>query len=481
MCVHSSLSKGGSDSGGIETPIAYLWARTIISEAPDDGSGIPVEVPLMRSLWLAKKKGRNRALRWLRDGSGLVKTETVEITYTDGVTRTVRRPLLEIFEPKSAKEVEDGTVKRGSGTCPVTGFTTPVASVQKQIKERNGGAADARLYCVVTTSSQQKGRLYRLPNVQDILALEKSYKYFNEFKNNNNLELSLIPNEKLDVRGIRHTWAMVYGVENWGDCFNQRQSISLVCLIKMLKKSDSFFSNPTHKNLSLATYTCISLVIDKVIQYNSSLCRWKSSGENLVDTFGRQALPMVWDFAEANIVGGSSGDFNSLLEWFIKVIETVNISILSGTATVEQSLAQEQILPNEVANAVITDPPYYDAIPYAYLSDYFYTWLRRSLKDKYPKIFSELLVPKDLEIVVDRPHKLSKSTKNIKFYEQELTKAFSDSFRVLNRNGICVIVFASWTVRSSRKINEFTRVSAPNVLHPSSRLTIAERLSMQGF
>jgi adenine-specific DNA methylase len=122
------------------TPIAYLWARTIISEAPDDGSGIPIEVPLMRSLWLAKKKGRNRALRWLRDGSGLVKTETVAITYTDGVTRTVRRPLLEIFEPKSAKEVEDGTVKRGSGTCPVTGFTTPVASVRQQLKARRGGA-----------------------------------------------------------------------------------------------------------------------------------------------------------------------------------------------------------------------------------------------------------------------------------------------------------------------------------------------------
>ena len=78
------------------TPIAYLWARTIISEAPDDGTGIPVEVPLMRSLWLGKKTKRLRALRWVKDEAGKVKTETVEVTYADGVTRKVRRPLLEI-------------------------------------------------------------------------------------------------------------------------------------------------------------------------------------------------------------------------------------------------------------------------------------------------------------------------------------------------------------------------------------------------
>src|SRR4028118_153706 len=121
------------------TPIAYLWARTIISEAPDDGTGIPVEVPLMRSLWLAKKAGRYKALRWVRDERGVVQTETIEVTYADGLTRKVRRPLLEIFEPKSEKEVEKGTVAKGSATCPVTGYTTLLTSVKQQLKKRFGG------------------------------------------------------------------------------------------------------------------------------------------------------------------------------------------------------------------------------------------------------------------------------------------------------------------------------------------------------
>ena len=135
------------------TPIAYLWARTILSEAPGAGE-IPVEVPLMRSLWLAKKAGRKRALRWVRDAQGKVKTKTVEVTHVeDGqpVAKRVKRPLLEIFEPEKDNEVEGGTVARGSATCPVTGFTTKVDSVRAQLTQRRGGAADARLFCVVTT------------------------------------------------------------------------------------------------------------------------------------------------------------------------------------------------------------------------------------------------------------------------------------------------------------------------------------------
>ncbi|MFO8009277.1 MAG: DUF1156 domain-containing protein [Dehalococcoidia bacterium] len=151
------------------TPIAYLWARTIISEAPGDEA--PVEVPLMRSLWLAKTKNRKRALRWVRDSSGKVKTETINVTYADGKTRTVRRPLLEIFEPKKESEVEPGTVARGSATCPVTGYTTPVARVREQLKARRGGADDARLFCVVTTHSDEQGRFYRFPTEVDLKAI----------------------------------------------------------------------------------------------------------------------------------------------------------------------------------------------------------------------------------------------------------------------------------------------------------------------
>jgi adenine-specific DNA methylase len=138
------------DSDG-STSIAYIWARTVISEAPGQG-GIPVEIPLLQSMWLAKKRGRNRALRWVRDAGGFVRTEIAEAIYQNGKTSTVRRPLLEIFAPHKASDVEPGTSAGGAATCPVTGYTMPVENVRRQLSARRGGASDARMVCVVTTS-----------------------------------------------------------------------------------------------------------------------------------------------------------------------------------------------------------------------------------------------------------------------------------------------------------------------------------------
>ncbi len=167
--AEKELARFYPDDPDGSTPIAYLWARTILSEAPGEGD-TPVEVPLMRSLWLAKKAGRRRALRWVRDDKGVVKTETVEVAYVeDGqrVVKRVRRPLLELFEPAKESDVEGGTVARGSATCPVTGFTTKVDRVRAQLKSRRGGAADSRLFCVVTTRKSEQGRFYRLPTKGD--------------------------------------------------------------------------------------------------------------------------------------------------------------------------------------------------------------------------------------------------------------------------------------------------------------------------
>ncbi len=118
-----------------ELPIAYLWARTVISEAPGGGE-TPVEVPLLRSMWLAKASSQDRALRWVRDSSGMVETRVIDVQYADGVTRRVRRPVLEIFVPSKPSEVEPGTVARGSATCPVTGYTVSVHFAEKTGQNR---------------------------------------------------------------------------------------------------------------------------------------------------------------------------------------------------------------------------------------------------------------------------------------------------------------------------------------------------------
>jgi adenine-specific DNA methylase len=302
------------------TPIAYLWARTIISEAPDDGTGIPVEVPLMRSLWLAKKKGKNKALRWVRDFQGNVKTETVEVSYADGVTRKVRRPLLEIFEPKNAKEVEGGTVARGSGTCPVTGYTTPVASVRTQLKARGGGADDARLFCVVTTKTSQQGRFYRLPTEQDLEAVRNAAAELERRKKEHQGELSLVPDEPYPpATGVGAlSSSVMYGFKVWGNIFTSRQALTLSTLAVLVERLREKKINED-LGLANAVQICLALIVDKLADKGSSICRWKSSAEYMAgNTFGRQAIPMVFDFCEANPFGNVTGDINSEREWVEK-------------------------------------------------------------------------------------------------------------------------------------------------------------------
>ena len=120
----------------------------------------------------------------------------------------------------------------------------------------------------------------------------------------------------------------------------------------------------------------------------------------------------------------------------------------SHFAQAERASATAHPLPDDAANALVTDPPYYDAVPYAHLSDFFYVWLRRSLCQVHPGTYARMQVPKDTEIVVDRPHELSNSTHDIAFYERELTKAFADGRRILAPDGIGTIVFASKTTAS---------------------------------
>ena len=150
-----------------DAAVAYLWARTIISEAPGSRDTYPVEVPLLRSMWLAKASSQDRALRWIRDSAGNIAVETVEVSYADGTKRVVRRPLVEIFAPAKSAEVGQGTVARGSATCPVTGFTTPVSSIRKQLKIRAGGASDARLLAIRQTNPKTNDRSYRAPTLHD--------------------------------------------------------------------------------------------------------------------------------------------------------------------------------------------------------------------------------------------------------------------------------------------------------------------------
>jgi len=452
------------------TPIAYLWARTILSEAPGEGD-IPVEVPLMRSLWLAKKAGRRRALRWVRDDKGVVKTETLEVAYVeDGqrVLKRVRRPRLEIFEPAKESDVESGTVARGSATCPVSGFTTKVDRVRAQLKSRRGGAADSRLFCVVTTRKSEQGRFYRLPTKDDQEAFEaaavelerrekgdgtqrsqKGRRQGEGVEAGRGRQRSLVPDEVISLNELRRVSVPIYGMERWGDLFSPRQALALTTLARLVRESGERLKQDSAADPGLAEAVTVVLGIahSRFTDICNSFCMWESSKNQVRHMYTRQALGMMWDYAEPGIFGEAAGNFGVTLGTMIEVLVEESRAH-SNPGHVEQASATNHSLPDDAAAAFVTDPPYYDAVPYAYLSDFFYVWMRRTLADVHPSLFREGGVPKDAEIVVDRPHQLSKSTKGIAFYERELTRAFAEGRRVLAPSGVGTIVFASKSTAS---------------------------------
>jgi len=422
------------------TPIAYLWARTILSEAPGQGD-VPVEVPLIRSMWLAKKKNRKRALRWIRNEEGKVQTCILEVAYADGTTRKVRQPLLEIFEPKKDFQVEVGTVARGSATCPVSGFTTPVAHVKEQLKARRGGSSDARLVCVVTERPGIRGRFYRLPTDGDLEVVLAAQKKLERLNKTNVEKLTLVPCESTEHYHTFVNRGPIYGMTRWCDYFNTRQALALTMIVRLAQRVSGQHYNDLSENLGIATRTCLALAVDRMADKNATLTVWNNVGEKIEHVFGRQALPMTWDFPEVGIFSTSTGNWMSHVELVAKCLEhnlrTDNIG------SIEQVSATKLPLPDDSALGFITDPPYYYSVQYADLSDFFYVWLKRTLSNIHSSLFKNELTPKSDEIIVQSPgHQYVSDGKNSAFYESMMQKAMNEGRRVLAPAGIGIVVFA---------------------------------------
>jgi adenine-specific DNA methylase len=400
------------------TPIAYLWARTVICE------GCGAEVPLMRSLWLAKKAKKSVALKL----SPRLESKPSDLDIT-------------IIENATAKDVGDGTVKRGSATCPCCGYTTPVTSVRKQLKARKGGGADARLVCVVTTREREPGRFYRLPTPRDLAAIEKA--------KSEDLDSSLLPDESLPfMSGVFNV--PIYGMDTWASLFTPRQLLALTTLARLVrelpksKDLDSSLeskSSDLDKGLAEAMQTCLALVIDRQANTLTSLSRWHITGEKIEGVFARQALPMIWDFGEANPFSNSTGCFDGALEWVSQVFEAN--SVLQHAGQAETSSATTLPLPDEIAQVFFTDPPYFNSIPYADLSDFFYVWLKRTVGTIFPTLFKTASSPKDEECCeMAGWDSVRYSHKDANWFKEKMTKAMAEGQRILADNGIGVVVFA---------------------------------------
>ncbi|MBP8988702.1 MAG: DUF1156 domain-containing protein [Clostridia bacterium] len=403
------------------TPIAYLWARTIQCEGPGCGT----KVPMIRSPWLSKRQS---------------------ISLTIKVLPEKKKIVLGIRGGATDKNLQSGTVKRGSVTCPCCGFTTSRQQVEYQIKQRK---VEPTLLAVVLESTGA-GKKYRLPNVNDLDAIERA-KISVKSKNIENW----IPDEELPyLRSIFNVH--VYGINKWCLLFDPRQKLALATLVRIVSKLPTKME-ANDRNLTEAICVCLALAVDRLADFNSNIARWANHRETSAATFGRQALGMVWDYCETVPISNSTGSLSGSIDWVVRICESLAHAKLSP-GYVDQVSAAMHPLPDDSASLLFTDPPYYDAVPYANLADFFYVWLKRSLRCVMPSLLKDRETPKNGEAVQLAERNPIYAYKTKEYFEHLMLESFIQARRYVQPSGIGVIVFAhkstsAWETLLSAVVN----------------------------
>jgi putative DNA methylase len=341
--------KANLPDGSKATVIAWLWSRTVTCPNPACGATIP----LVRSFWLGQKRGK----------------ETWVQPIPDPAAKRVR---FEIGHGSAGPPVE-GTVERNGARCLVCQTPVPLTHVRF---EGRAGRMGIQLMAVVAEGHRQ--RIYMPPDAVHESAAQVDHP--------DNLPDTELPEQALGFR------VQGYGMTHHADLFTSRQLTALCTISDLVEEAriKVLADSGGDESYACAVATYLAFAADSIANLNSSLASWRPQSEAGRSTFARQALPMVWDFVEVNPVHDK---FHPAIERVADVVASVPM----GNAKVTQVNAMDQTS----TGLVSTDPPYYDNVGYADLSDFFYVWLRRSLRQCYPQILSTILTPKTGELVAD--------------------------------------------------------------------------------
>ncbi|MCC6131985.1 MAG: DUF1156 domain-containing protein [Acidobacteria bacterium] len=358
------------------TVIAWLWARTVKSPNPAFAS---VDVPLASTFMLSTKEGKEAYVEPVIENGAYLFT-------------------VKVGKPKDTEATKNGTkLARGANfQCVMSG--TPIAS-DHIYSEANAGRMGARLMAIVAEGDRR--RVYLAPTLEhQAIAQTAKPEWKPEVAMPNNPRWFSPPD---------------YGLTTFGDLFTPRQLVALTTFVDLVQeareqvKRDAIAARLPDDELGLddggagatayadAVATYLAFALSKSVDGSSTICRWMVQRDSLFSTFSRQALPMTWDFAEVNLLADCTRSLSESIAWTAESIQ----GVAAGYGATFGSARQADAMRQEIASCklVSTDPPYYDNIGYADLSDYFYVWLRRSLGSVFPDLFATVAVPKADELI----------------------------------------------------------------------------------
>lgn len=357
-------------------PIAYYWTRTATCSNPS----CKAEVPLLKQFYLANTKSKKVYLNPIIHGTDIQ---------------------FEIKEGSYDEKALPGWNNRGNMTCPCCGNITPVDQVKQQFINKSTSEK-----LLVRIFESKTGKEYKLAN-----------NIVYDFTENNKVEY---PSEIMPIHYSQAFPSCTWGFSKWGDIYSSRQLYMLSTFIKNLSKLKSEINTSEYHQ---ALLTFLAIWFDRIAVANTSLGRWHISGEKLEHPFSRQAIAMVFDYPESNPFCNSSGSALNQLEWIIRYIESESNSPFAALLANASSGEKGQFAAKTLT-AVVTDPPYYDAIGYADCSDLFYVWMKRTLGDVYPINFATPQTPKAEECTALKHHHHNSEAEAKKHFENKLTAIF---------------------------------------------------------
>jgi len=356
---------------GGSIPVGYIWARTLPCQNPSCGA----EIPLMRQFWLAKKANKKVALFPYVEGKEIkFKIVGAGSTCTSDIAAGRYEKMPKDFNP------EQGTIARAVVTCPVCGAVIDAKTTRRLFQE---GKSGQRMIAVVLHKSGQSGKKYRLAKEEDLEIFRQAEEYLKEKqeKLRNEWGIEPVPDEEMDKNDPTTVAGRGYGINRWGDLFNSRQKLALITFVEKVRLAyKKMIGEGLDSEYAKVVVSYLGLTLDKLAMFTSSNCTWKVDTTQVINAFvGRQAIQMTWDYFELNPISGISTSWSNLMgvaETSFKILNGIrNSATLSHSSlpvtTVTQASATQLPYEDNFFDAVFTDPPYYDNISYAVLSDFF--------------------------------------------------------------------------------------------------------------